>query len=229
MPPGWHHEPPDARDGIAWESASGGMLSRWWRTLGATMRGRSFYASVAASDDAMSAVTFHTMTWAVMGFAVGAMYFLLLSLIGAAIAVPFGAWSGPGFLAGSVWLFGAACWLGLTLGGATIGFVLPWLVGGIHHLVLAMLGAVPPDRSYGHTVRAHAYASAGAWVFSVVPYIGSFVTLILKVKLHIDAYDEVHRCGAGNALLALVAPFVCSCCGCVGFTTILSFVSSVGR
>jgi hypothetical protein len=227
MPPGWHHEPPAARDGIPWESAGDSMLSRWWRTLGATMRGRVFYANVATSDDAMSAVTFHTVTWAVMGFVTGATYFLLLGVVGAAVAIPFGKGGGPGAIAGSVWLFGAACWLGLTLAGALLGFVLPWVVGGIHHLILAMLGGVPPDRTYAHTVRAQAYASAGSAIFSVVPYIGSLVTLILGVKLHIDAYNEVHRCGAGETLLALGAPLVCSCCGCLGFSTVLSVVSAL--
>ena len=227
MPPGWQPQQPMLDGGVPWESASGGLLMRWWQTIGATLKGRPFFAAVALNDDAMSAVTFHTMTLALMGFVFGLLYFFLLAVVGTAILAPFSR-SGFGLpLAGGIYGMGFGLWIAATLGGAVVGFVGPWVSGGIHHLILALFGGIPPDRSYAHTVRAHAYANAGATIFSALPYLGTLVTFALGIKNHLEAYEEMHHCGAGKALAAYFAPFVCSCCGCVGMTLALGSIASI--
>ena len=232
MPPGWQPQQPMLDGGVPWESASGGLLMRWWQTIGATLKGRPFFAAVALNDDAMSAVTFHTMTLALMGFVFGLFYLSVPAVLG---TVLLGALSRTGFglpLAGGAYGMGFGLWIAATLGGAVVGFVGPWVSGGIHHLILALFGGIPPDRSYAHTVRAHAYANAGATIFSALPYlgIGTLVTFALGIKNHLEAYEEMHHCGAGKALAAYFAPFVCSCCGCcgcVGMTLALGSIAPI--
>jgi hypothetical protein len=228
MPPGWQPNHQALDGGIPWESSAGNILGRWWSTLGAILKGRPFFAAAATSDDAMSAVTFHAMTFAMFGALVGLVYFVIFSLIGTAflaVLAPLTKGLGGMFAGGAV-MAGAAFWFAAIVCGGVGGFVLPWLTGGIHHVVLALLGGVPPDRSYSHTVRAHAYANGGATVFAVIPYLGALVSFGLGIKNHLEAYDEMHHCGGGRALAAYVAPVVCSCCGCVGGLGLFGSVAS---
>ncbi|MBM4359562.1 MAG: hypothetical protein FJ096_15770 [Deltaproteobacteria bacterium] len=228
MPPGWAPRNDVLDGGVPWESTNLGLFSRWVQTLTATFKGRPFFATVAQSDDAMSAVTFHTMTFTMMGFVFGGLLFLVTFLFGVAFlgpALPSGLGTS---LAGGASFAGVMMWFGITLVMATTGFIGPWVVGGMHHLVLALTGAVPPDRSYSHTVRAHAYADGGAFVFNAIPYLGSLIVFVLSLKNHLDAYESVHHCGAGKALLAFFSPvLICGCCGCFGGGALLSGLSAL--
>ncbi|NDD31762.1 MAG: hypothetical protein EB084_26235 [Proteobacteria bacterium] len=222
MPPGWQPTY-EVESSIPWETVGSPLLTRWWKTVTATFKGRAFFAALAQSDDAMSAVTFHTLTLALVGFAYGGLYMLMMAVLGTIVVGPLGAPSGLGLLAaGGMWGVGLASWLSMTLLGAATGFAMPWALAGVHHLVLALTGGVPPDRSYTHTVRAHAYANAGAMAFAAVPYVGSLIALVFGIKNHLEAYDELHRCGGGKALLAYFTPFFCSCCGIGAFLAIFS-------
>jgi hypothetical protein len=216
MPPGWQPQAVLLDGGIPWEKAGGGVFSRWYQTVAASFKGAPFFATVAESDDAMSAVAFHTMTCALVGFILGGFYFLIVSVLGLAAA---GVVPGLGLglpIAGGATLGGLLLWLTILTGSAATGFVMPWVVGGLHHLVLALLGGVAPHRTYMHTVRAHAYANGGPWVFAAIPSLGQLIWLVLTLKNHLEAYDAMHQCGGGKAFAALVSPTVCMCCGCAG-------------
>ena len=228
MPPGWQPERQQLDGGIPWESPNGGLFLRWWQTLGATLKGRPFFATVAQSDDAMSAVTFHTMTWMVMGLVSGLFYSFVFGIFGAGALGPLYSMGYGLPFSGGLFAIASSILFGSTLCGAFFGFVEPWVVGGLHHLVLSLVGGIPPGRTYAHTVRAHAYASGGAAVFSAIPYVGALVTFVLSIKNHLEAYDEMHRCG-GKALLAYFSPVLFCCCGCCSLFTLFSSLVPLGR
>ena len=109
---------------------------------------------------------------------------------------------------------------------AVYGFIKPWIMGGIDHLMLMMFGGVADGKGYSDTVRAHAYASASAWAWMIIPipYLNYFIFLVFTVINHVHAYDEVHRCGGGKAFAAAVIPAF-TCCCCAPFT--LGLISGV--
>ncbi len=233
MPPGW--EPPGGGTlpgTVPWETPGGSLIGRWWATLAGTFRGRSFFAAVALSDDAMSAVTFHLVTSVVVGIISTTVSLSYFGISGAGGLGPYRRWVGPmypgaGFTAG----LSIASWFVSVMFSALIGFILPWILGGIHHLVLAMLGGVPAEKSYVHTVRAQAYAAAGPLLFVAlplsIPFLG-LMTLLLwfcfELKNHIEAYDEMHRCGSGKPVVAFLSPFLCFCCGWFALVAMLGAV-----
>ncbi len=221
MPPGYvPGGGPALAGGVPWEAQGGGLFSRWWETIGATFKGRPFFAAAAQGDDAMSAVLFNTFTMTLLGAALGLLYIALFALFGSMFGAVFStlgkATGMPLGLAGAG--FGLALGIGLflatTLGGAMSGFLVPWVMGGLHHLALLVLGGVPEGRTYMHTVRAHAYANAGSSIFLPIPYLGALVSLVFGIMNHVYGYDEMHRCGGGKAFAAWLAPMVCGCCGC---------------
>jgi len=103
--------------------------------------------------------------------------------------------------------------IGLCLTMAIMGFIAPWVGGGIHHLVLSMAGGVGEGRDYGSTVRVHAYATGAAALWAFVPMVGGLASLAFQIINHTVGYDEMHRCGGGKAFLAWASPMlVCCCC-----------------
>lgn len=217
MPPGY--QPGGSTPlsgGVPWESPSGGLLGRWWATMtSANFKGKEFFAAVAQGSDPMPAVLFSTVTMTIGGAIMGLLYAMGIMLFGAAIIAAFGASSlGPSFAGFGVGM-AVMVFISATITGAVGGFVGPWVWGGIHHLCLMLFGGVGAGREYGHTVRAHAYASAAPYLFVpaiILPGVGGLVVLVFFIINHIHAYDEMHRCGGGKAFGAIALPFGICCC-----------------
>ncbi|MEM6788064.1 MAG: hypothetical protein AAF715_11155 [Myxococcota bacterium] len=230
MPPGYQ---PGAtaplQGGVAWETRAG-FVGRFVETLvAANFKGKAFYAAVAAGgNDPMPAVFFHATAMALVGFFIGIFYLLIFSFFGAMLGTVLGGLGGrPGsaFGAAGVGLgFGLLGIMGMTLLYGIIGFVTPWVTGGIHHLTLAIASGVGEGRDYSSTVRTHAYASGASVLWVAIPGLGAPVSLVFQAINHTIGYDEMHRCGGGKAFLAWVAPMlVCCCCylfGVVFFATL---------
>lgn len=200
--------------GVPWEAAGSSLFSKWFQTIRATFKGRAFYNVVAENDDAMSAVMFHTATYTIIGALFGCLYALIFIVFGAAFALPLASTGIGSAVLGGGLAAGVLAWLAVVTSASFAGFALPWVVGGVHHLMLALAGGVPPHRTYAHTVRAHAYANAGASILGLIPGIGSLLSFVFGVKNHLDAYEAVHSCGGGKAMLAFFAPVLCGCCSC---------------
>ncbi len=219
MPPGWQPNTPLLAGGVPWEQPGGGFFSRWWSTIAGIFKGRPFFAAAAQSEDAMSAVTFNCFTMSLVGCVVGLVNLVTIALLGAAFLGTFGGTRWITGMAGGLVTAGVLQWLMTTIVFAVGGFVGPWIMGGIHHLILAMFGGLPQDKNYSHTVRAHAYANGGALIFMAIPipylgmYLGGMAAFAFGIKNHMEAYDEMHHCGSGKALLAYFTPYICSCCG----------------
>jgi hypothetical protein len=232
MPPG--HQPRGHGNralsgGVPWESEDGSLLQRWWETVTATnFRNRELFAAVAQGDDAMSAVMFSTMTNLIIALAWMAVWGALMALFFTAFVGFMGSMGGPkaaATMAGT----GAAILVLYGLGFVFImglaGFIGPWLLGGLHHLVLLMVNGVPDGKGYADTVRVTAYGGSASMLFAPIPIVGSMIALVFNAVNHVSGYDVVHGCGGGKAFLAWVSPLVMSCCCNCLFMTM---VGSIG-
>lgn len=205
---------------MPWESSEGGLFGRWWATMTAiNFKGRPFFSAAAAEGkDAMPAVLFSTVTGALLGAVFGTFFLIALSIGGAAMANVVSDMKGGAAAAPRVGLTGVGLGVALLVGAIVVctigGFIGPWLLGGLHHLALLIVGAVGEGRGYGDTVRVSAYAQAGSYLWLPIPVIGSLIAIIFNLMGHVSGYDEVHRCGEGKAFLAWLSPLLMSCCGC---------------
>jgi hypothetical protein len=232
MPPGYPAaSATPLAGGVPWESHELGLLSRWWETFKAVnFHGRAFFAAARQGNDAVSACVFNTMSGAIWGFAIGFLMFLFMLLVGAVGIAQGAAQKMPG-MGGAV--AGVSIGIGLlyvvftvTI-GAAIGFVGPWVHGGIHHLLLLMFGGTASDKGYEHTVRAYAFAIGAAtpWFLIPVPFLNSLMVAVFAFINLLVGYDETHQAGMGKVLFALFAP-VLLCCGCY---MMLAILGTAGR
>jgi hypothetical protein len=238
MPPGYQPAGHGLPGGVPWEG-QGGMFSRWWETVSSVnFKGEQFFASSAQSDDAMPAVMFNMTTFSFVGAVLGLIYAAVFAIWSAAIVAalssggPGGPSGGGKALAGMAGLgIGAAIavFVGAVIAWAIWGFLAPWILGGLHHLVLLIFGGVGPNKGYSSTVRAHAYALGAAYAWAMIPGVGGLVALVFTFINHIHGYDATHRCGGGKAFLALIAPFLLCCCCYIAFFVIVAGMSSAVR
>jgi hypothetical protein len=205
-------------DGLPWESGQGGLFSRWWATVKvASSDTRPFFAaSVQYTSGGVPACTFNMMSGAISGFVFGLVYLVLFTVIGAAglFAGAFGPSSGLGAAsAGFGFGIGLVYLVMVTVGQAMGGFINPWIVGGLHHLMLMLFGGV--QRNYEHTVRGFGYSMGAAMAWGLIPVLGVFPMMVFAWKNIVQAYDETHQCGVGKAVLAMLTPALV-CCLCYG-------------
>ena len=196
------------------------MLSRWWRTMVAVnFRGRELFPAVAHRDDPFAACLFSTVTGAIMGsllsagivalFTLGKMW--VYRLVGYSLSL--NDWSSAAFM-----------WLGIVTYFVAFGFCGPWVLGGLHHLALLLLGGVGEHRGYAHTVRVAAYAYAASLLVVPIPVVGPLIGFSLNALNHVTGYDAVHGCGGGKAFIAWLLPrFGCCCCYTGLFLLVASF------
>lgn len=202
--------------GVPWESTHGGMLGRWWETAtAANFRAKGFYAAVADGDDPMPACLFSTATGAIVGSIFGLLGLMAVAVFSSLMLSVFGKSGGKAVItslvSGSIGI-SAIAWATLVMVFAIGGFIGPWVVGGIHHLVLLMVNGVGPGKTYAHTVRVNAYATAGAMFLLPIPFFGPMMAAAFHVINHITGYEVVHGCGGGKAFLAWFTPNLTCCC-----------------
>jgi hypothetical protein len=221
MPPGYRPGSVPLAGGVPWEGP-GGILGRWWHTVSAVnFRGRELFAAASDSNDAMTACLFSMMSLVIYGLFIVMLFTILFLLVGAAFFGLFSRMGLRGLAAiGTIELgiLFLACGA-IVITCAVYGFVMPWIAGGVHHLVLVMLGGVGEGREYAHSVRVAAYAGGAAmlWAMVPMPYLNAMVMTVFNAINHVTGYDEVHQCGTGKAFLAWVSPVVCCCCSGVLF------------
>ncbi len=218
MPPGHHAGGGQAlHGGVPWESTQGSFFGRWWETVTAiNFKGRQLFAAVARSDDAMPACLFSMTTTAVFMFVAVLFVLIIYAIIGAAFLGAIGGLGGGRVSAGMAGIgavFGFIYLIVITVVYGVVGFVAPWIGGGLHHLGLMMFGGVGQGKGYTDTVRAHAYAQSAALLWICIPFVGGLIMLVFSIINHVTAYDEVHQCGGGKAFLAWLTPvLICCCC-----------------
>lgn len=219
-PPGY--TPMASGGAVAWEDRSASVFARWWGTFkDASFNWKPFYAAAAQNEDPWPAVTFSTVTFTITGLIGGLLLGLLYAAIGGvgalAAASSKSSGAGPAILGGFAGMM-AAVGIGLAVAFpilyAIIGFVAPWISGGLHHLALLIVGGT--TRPYSSTVRVVGYAGA-THVFSFIPGVGGLMAIGLNIVSLIHGFDETHKCGTGKAVFAALFPWILFCvcyCGC---------------
>jgi hypothetical protein len=204
---------------VAWEDASQGFFGRWWATVKeACFNPRAFFTAASANDNPWPAVTFAMTSAGLGGLVIGvfmAILYLGMGGIGAIAASGSGSGAGP-----SAAVFGALGAVGIFAAIAyPIMFVIhalivPWVWGGIQHLVLMMVGGA--TKTYTHSVRVYGYAMAG-YAFMAIPCVGPFVAPVIVLVALVVGHDATHKCGIGKSLLAVIGvPILCVCCYLIG-------------
>jgi hypothetical protein len=222
LPPGYTPEGYTAtlEGGIPWEQQGGSLLGKWWATVKACNgQTRPFFACAAQNEKA-DAILFSVLSGALAGAALGLFYLLIFSAIGAGMFMgvsslgPKSSTPGANAVAAGVSI-GAGILYAImaTVMYAVMAAIRPFLVGGLHHVLLLMFGGVGERKSFMHTVRVVAYAEGSAYPWIWIPIAGPFIVIYYVIKGLVLGYDETHRCGTGKALLVLFAPLLC-CCAC---------------
>ncbi|MBK8251346.1 MAG: hypothetical protein IPK82_01590 [Polyangiaceae bacterium] len=228
FPPGYI---PDAgtaplEGGVPWEQKGGSFIAKWWETLKACNgQTRPFFAA-AAQNEKGDALFFGMISGAISGAFIGLMYVLLFGVLslGLALGMPSGKGS-SGAISGA---FGAGLTMGIgifyavliTFSSAVGAAIRPLLWGGLHHLLLMMLGGIGERKTFMHTVRVAAYAEGASMPWIWIPIAGPFIAMFYGIRNLVVGYDETHKCGTGKATLVLFAPFIC-CCLCNLFIVLL--------
>ena len=219
-PPGY--TPMPSGGAVAWEDRSQSIFSRWWGTFkDASFNWKPFYSAAAQNEDPWPAVTFSTVTMGLTGLIGGIFFGLFYAAIGGigalAAASSKGGGMGPAILGGFAGMM-AAVGVGIAVVFpilyTMVGFITPWISGGIHHLGLLMVGGA--TKPYASTVRVVGYATA-THVFSFLPGVGGLMAIGLNIMSVVMGLDETHKCGTGKAVFATLFPwlFFCLCyCGC---------------
>jgi hypothetical protein len=205
---------------VAWEDKSQGLFARWWGTFKEVcFNGKRFHAAAAQNDDPWPAVTFAVTNGAIVGLLVGIFVAILYLAIGGIGAIAASSGGRHGSTPGAA-VFGMVAAMGIGMAIAMpilyviLGFIGPWISGGLHHLGLVMVGGT--SKPYSSTVRVVGYSTA-AQIFSVVPGIGGLLSIGLMIVSLVIGLDETHKCGSGKAIFAAVLPFLLLClcyCGC---------------
>ena len=222
FPPGYVPDTGTAplEGGVPWEQKGGSFLGKWWATLKACNHETRPFFAAASQNEKGDALFFAAVSGGVSGAALGLLYLLIFGALslGFALGMPTGGKGGSPAISGAM-AAGFSLGIGIiyavfiTVGSAMGALVRPFLWGGLHHLLLMMLGGIGERKSFMHTVRVAAYAEGASMPWIWIPIAGPFFALYYGVKNLVVGYDETHRCGVGKALLVLFAPFLC-CCGC---------------
>lgn len=93
-----------------------------------------------------------------------------------------------------------------------------FISAGIYHLMLTLIkGLDQSNFGFEGTLKAACYCYV-AYLPSVIPIVGSFITLGLMIYLLIMAIQTIHRTNTQQAVIAVLAPIlICCICGAVIF------------
>ncbi len=225
-PPGYS---PQAGGGVvAWEDTSKGFFGRWWTTVkDVCFDARTFYAAAAQSDNPWPAVTFAMSNAGLVGLVFGvflALIYMLMGGIGAMSAMGTkGAAGGAGAIMGIMSAVGIFVAILYPVMFVIQALIMPWIIGGVHHLMLVLMKGA--TRSYSHTVRVVGYAWAGNfWI--VVPIVGPLAALVFGLIAQVVGLDETHKCGIGKAIGAIALPIVLCCLCYCGFSFLVGMMSA---
>lgn len=103
--------------------------------------------------------------------------------------------------------------------GMVIGFLLltPLLLAagmfvgsGLLHLCLMLLGGA--NKSFETTFRVVCFSSGAAYLFSIIPFCGGYITPIYNIVLECIGISRAHETTVGKAVLAVLLPLIV-CCG----------------
>ena len=111
------------------------------------------------------------------------------------------------------WVEGWAGFVAQAVFGGVFVVIGVFLVAGILHLVLMLLGGARHD--FEATFRVVSFAQATSILF-LVPFCGQLVGGLWTLVLYVLGLAEAHQIGHGKATAAVLLPIVLVCCCCAG-------------
>jgi len=88
-----------------------------------------------------------------------------------------------------------------------------FVIAGILHLLLMLVGAAPRD--FEATFRVVAYSQAVS-VLGLLPFCGGLIGFVWWVVIVVVGFSVVHRASTLQAALAVLLPVFLCCCCCIG-------------
>jgi hypothetical protein len=83
---------------------------------------------------------------------------------------------------------------------------------GILHLCLMLLGGA--NRPFETTFHVFCYSCGAAYLFSIIPFCGGYITPIYSIVLQSIGCSRAHQIGIGKAVLAVLLPMIVCCGAC---------------
>ena len=84
---------------------------------------------------------------------------------------------------------------------------------GILHLCLTILGGA--NRPFETTFRVFCYSCGAAYLFSIIPFCGGYVTPVYNIVLQCIGLARAHETTTGKAVMAVILPLLICCGVCV--------------
>lgn len=118
--------------------------------------------------------------------------------------------------------------------GMVIGFIVLsplflaagiFIGSGVLHLCLMILGGA--KRPFETTFRVVCYSCGAAYLFSIIPFCGGYITPIYNIVLQCLGLSRAHETTIGKAVLAVLLPMIV-CCGISAVVLGLILASSGG-
>jgi hypothetical protein len=81
---------------------------------------------------------------------------------------------------------------------------------GILHLCLMLFGGA--NKPFETTFRVVCFSSGAAYLFSIIPFCGGYITPIYNIVLECIGISRAHETTMGKAVLAVLLPLIV-CCG----------------
>jgi hypothetical protein len=89
-----------------------------------------------------------------------------------------------------------------------------------------MLGGA--NRPFEATFHVVCYSCGAAYLFSIIPFCGGYITPIYSIVLESIGCSRVHQIGIGKAVLAVLLPMIV-CCGLIAVLLAILIASSGGE
>lgn len=204
------------------ERESLGTWRAWWRTSVQMISSPMATLEGAKPEGSLGGSLLFTLLSTLVGYGPTLAIYLL-------IIIPAMLWGASkselSIAAGAMVSAGTAIYVVLLLALQAVGV---FILAGLDHLMLMMLGAQPRD--YSVSVRANALA-LGPSLVGLVPVCGLYVFPLWALVLRIIALMTLHKTTAGKAVLAVFIPIVliCGVCGAGYFFAFAAGMSRVFR
>ena len=183
-----------------------GLWQGWWRTCVLMISSPNVSLANAEPDAPLGSSVMFALVSAVVGLCPTFLSSIPFLVLTQSISRKDDAPAGMGFFL----VLGMIIYLGTAL-AFTMGSV--FLVSGIEHLTLRMLGAEP--KSFSVTVRAYALGMS-AYLLGVIPFCSFYVFPVWAIVLRIIALMHLHKTTAGKASAAVLLPVLLLCGGFIG-------------
>ncbi len=194
---------------VPWEERQKhGLLRAYWLTTKAIMfKPAESFEQMAPSEGWWSPLSYAILS-SLVAFSGVALFYLVIFGAGLLGAL-FGAVDEGMKLGGMMAGLGVGTIAVALVGALVMAVAGAFVLGGIEHLTLTLVGARPGG--FHATLRAYCYAHA-PMIFGLLPMCGAYVYPLWQIICRIFGYRGLHRTTGGKATAAVLIPMGL-CCG----------------